>query len=367
MKNSLVKEGKAEFYASLEDKISKKLNVFYNPRMELNRSMAVLLIKSYFSDKAKPRAKPVRIALPLAASGARGIRIALECPDVSKEILFNDMNEDCFKAIKKGLKKNNLAFPVFKEDANEFILKQRPFDYIDIDPFGSPNPFLDSAVKSIRNKGIIAVTATDTAALCGTYPQACRRKYWAVPIRNFLMKEIGLRILIRKVQMAGMQYDKALFPALSYCSEHYFRVFFHVRKGKEQCNRVFREFKHLRVDGLDFEARNNPEKACFGPLWAGELNDDALIKEMLAIAEPEKDPGKLLKTLADETETKAFGFYELHEIAKKLRTSPPRIIKVIDKLREKGFCASRTHFSGTGVKTKAGLKEIEKIIKQQQQ
>ena len=68
------------------------------------------------------------------------------------------------------------------------------FDYIDVDPFGSPNPFLDAAIKRIARDGILAVTATDTAPLCGTYTNACRRKYWAVPLRNELMHEIGIRI-----------------------------------------------------------------------------------------------------------------------------------------------------------------------------
>ena len=38
------------------------------------------------------------------------------------------------------------------------------FDYIDIDPFGSPNPFLAAAIGRITRNGIVAVTATDTAS-----------------------------------------------------------------------------------------------------------------------------------------------------------------------------------------------------------
>ena len=43
------------------------------------------------------------------------------------------------------------------------ILHSKGFDYIDLDPFGSPNIFLDSAVKRLGRNGILAVTATDTA------------------------------------------------------------------------------------------------------------------------------------------------------------------------------------------------------------
>ena len=93
---------------------------------------------------------------------------------------------------------------------------------------------LDSAIKRISRNGILAVTNTDTAALTGTYPKACIRKYWSMPKRDYMMHETGLRILIRKVQLVGMQYEKALYPIFSYFKDHYFRIFF-------QCVLILRE------------------------------------------------------------------------------------------------------------------------------
>ena len=59
----------------------------------------------------------------------------------------------------------------------------------------SPVGFIDSALRSIKNGGIIACTATDTATLCGVYPKVCIRRYGAIPFHSVVMKEIGLRIL----------------------------------------------------------------------------------------------------------------------------------------------------------------------------
>ena len=53
-----------------------------------------------------------------------------------------------------------------------------------------------------------------------------------------MMHETGLRILIRKVQLIGMQYEKALFPIFSYLKDHYFRVFFRCIKGKKICDEI---------------------------------------------------------------------------------------------------------------------------------
>ena len=64
------------------------------------------------------------------------------------------------------------------------LLSENRFDYIDIDPFGSPVGFVDSAMRSIKNGGVVACTATDTAALCGVYPRVCQRRYGAIPFHN---------------------------------------------------------------------------------------------------------------------------------------------------------------------------------------
>ena len=42
------------------------------------------------------------------------------------------------------------------------------FDVVDLDPYGSPATFLDGAVQSICDGGLLLVTCTDMAVLCGT-------------------------------------------------------------------------------------------------------------------------------------------------------------------------------------------------------
>ena len=194
--------------------ISKQLEIFYNPVMKFNRDISILLLNALN--------KKMQIADPLAGSGIRSIRFIKELnKGIITSIAINDSSTNAVRAIKKNVKLNkikNKNIVISNKDANEFLLSSKGFDYIDIDPFGSPNPFLDAAVKRLARDGILAVTATDTAPLAGTYPNACKRKYWAIPLRNHLMHEVGIRILIRKVQLIGIQYDKALIPIFS-CSK----------------------------------------------------------------------------------------------------------------------------------------------------
>ena len=55
---------------------------------------------------------------------------------------------------------------------------------VDIDPFGTPSPFIESAAISAKAGGMLCVTATDTSALCGTYKEPCIRKYNSMPLKN---------------------------------------------------------------------------------------------------------------------------------------------------------------------------------------
>jgi len=47
---------------------------------------------------------------------------------------------------------------------------------VDLDPYGSPSVFLDSAVQSVADGGILMCTATDMAVLCGSNGEVCYSK-----------------------------------------------------------------------------------------------------------------------------------------------------------------------------------------------
>jgi tRNA (guanine26-N2/guanine27-N2)-dimethyltransferase len=58
------------------------------------------------------------------------------------------------------------------------------FDVIDLDPFGCPSIFLDSAVQSVKSGGVLLITATDMAVLAGNAAESCYIKYGAISIRS---------------------------------------------------------------------------------------------------------------------------------------------------------------------------------------
>ncbi len=359
-----------------ERDVSRKMDIFYNPVMESQRNITVALLK------AIPNTE-MNIADPLAGSGVRSLRILKELPPGKINHLFvNDSKENFPTFLRKQLALNKISankVSISSEDASVFLLRQiygksgngddsgdivvkvdgfcGYFDYIDLDPFGTPNPFLAAAVSRITRGGILAVTATDTAALTGTYPSVTKRKYWATTQRTFLMHETGLRILMRKVQLQGVQFDKALVPILAYSKDHYYRVFFRCEKGKAKCDELLKQHKYLWYDPKTTEHKVsffNKEKGgeCLGPMWMGQLSDIGLLEKMVK-ENMLLDEKKFLELLLEEGKMGVVGFYDLHVLAKKLGKEPPKMEIALKKL--KGI---RTHFSVYGVKTEKGLKEV---------
>lgn len=375
-----IKEGSAVIKIPAEKKISKKLPVFYNPAMELNRDISILLLNSISKTD-------LRIALPLAGTGIRGIRFLLELKKGKiKQISFNDLNKKAVIIIKQNIKLNKIKnkgiiiktkkqkdqkkpqkaskkIIISNKDANKFLLETCGFDYIDIDPFGCPNEFLDSAVKRLSRDSILAVTATDTSALSGTYPKACLRKYWAAPLKNELMHETGLRILIRKAQLIAAQHEKALIPVFSCSLEHYMRVFFICKKSKKDVDEI------IKQHGLFNNA---------GPLWLGQLWDKELVEKMCksaattikkaknkkSINRARKELLKFLSIIRQESKIKTIGFYNIHKIVKKNNLKNiPRKSELIKKLISKGYKASETHFDPLGIRSNISFKDLLNMFK----
>ncbi len=330
-------EGKARIKVPKEEKISKELPVFYNPVMEFNRTVSILLLKAVDD-------KDMQMGLPLGGTGVRACRSLKELPKLKiKGLWINDIDEEAVKIIKKNLKMNHVRAEVSNKDANMFLLESSGFDYIDIDPFGSPNHFLDSAVKRLSRKGILAVTATDTGCLAGSFPKACLRKYWAMPSRDDTMHENGLRILIRKIQLIGAEHDRALTPIYSYFRDHYFRVFFRCEKGKQKVDKI------IAQHGMFNDA---------GPLWLGELWDKKLASK---IAKMKDD--KFLNMVAEEAKIPVVGFYDIHKICKRNKIEVIRKKDIISRINKKGYCVAETHLAVQGLRSDIGQDELIKILK----
>ena len=171
-----IKEATVTIEAPKDEKISADLPVFYNPIMQFNRDVSILLLKAIEN-------KDMQVCDLLAGSGIRSIRFLAELDSKKiKSITINDYDKESVKLIKKNIKTNKGKFTnrtasitVTNDEATNLLRSSTGFDYIDLDPFGSPNPFLDATARRLSRNGILAVTATDTGALAGAFRMDVRR------------------------------------------------------------------------------------------------------------------------------------------------------------------------------------------------
>ena len=364
----MILEGSAQLNIGT-GKISKKLEVFYNPAMKFNRDVTLLLLHSI--DRKK-----LNIGLPLEASGVRVIRMMKELPAaIIKHISCNDNSQEAFEKMQEHITLNKVKgkITVTQKDADLFFEESNGFDYIDIDPFGSPNSFLNAAIKRLSRNGILAVTATDTSALTGTYERATLRKYWARPLRNELMHEVSVRILIRCVQLLGTIHDKALTPVYSYARDHYVRVFFRCEKGRKKVDEIIHQHQYLVYDKERMKtraARVGEIKSLdlyAGPLWTGQLWDTTLAQriarnEINIVLAPEES--KFLNIIAEESKIQTLGFLDLHTFGKRFKIIP-KTESVIELLQSNKIHAARTHFSLYGLRTTISGEELFVLVKRQ--
>ena len=114
--------------------------VFYNPRMEMNRDISVACVACLPAVKTYVDA--------MAASGIRGIRVKKEVPR-DMDVTVNDWDAGAFELIGQNAALNEVAVNASNRGANT-LLSCTQFDYVDLDPFGTPAPYIDSTCRSAK-------------------------------------------------------------------------------------------------------------------------------------------------------------------------------------------------------------------------
>jgi tRNA (guanine26-N2/guanine27-N2)-dimethyltransferase len=341
--------------------------VFFNSAQELNRDVTIAALRAY--REREPRAETYLDAM--AASGIRGARAAADGWDVT----LADVDESAVELARENLARNDLRGTVRHRDANALLHdRETVFDVVDLDPFGSPIPFADAAFATTRN--LVAVTATDTAPLCGAHFESGVRRYSAVPRNTDYHPEMGLRILLGSLARTAARYDVGVTPLLSHVSDHYVRTYLELDHRATDANAAIDELgsvHHCR-NCLHREAESgllphSPETCpncgseamvTAGPLWLGPTHDpefvdttiDALDESMGTATRAERVLGRLRNELHEPTH------FDQHVLYRQWGEPAIGMDEFLETLREAGYAASRTHYGGTTFKTDATRAEI---------
>ncbi|MFC6863508.1 tRNA (guanine(26)-N(2))-dimethyltransferase [Halomicroarcula sp. GCM10025817] len=359
-----VSEGQVTVEVPEQPDAGKGADVFFNPVQELNRDLTVAALRAY-----RERDDGAESYLDAtAASGIRGVRAAAD----GWETTLCDIDDAATALCERNLERNDLAAAVTRENAN-VLMHSEAFDVVDVDPFGTPIPFADAAVQG--TKRLLCVTATDTAPLCGAHFESGVRSYGAVPRNTEFHAEMGMRVLLSAMVRTAARYDIAARPVLSHATKHYARTYLEFDHGARvandciddlgyiyHCQRcLWRDHEFGLIADAPDECPNCGEHLqTAGPIWLARTCEPAFaeavsehLSEDMGTADEAAD---LLATLAAELDTPTH--YDQHRLCKRWGRGAAAMDTFIEKLRDAGFDASRTHYGGTTFKTDADVVEI---------
>jgi len=389
--SEIIREGKVQVLVpKLEaygvvpsDYAPSKAPVFYNPVMEFNRDLTVLAFKAY----QHMVNHEVSICEPFTSQGIRGIRFAVEVDGVSK-VLLSDISTTALELAKHNVELNKLEDKITlkHKDANCVLSNnaspKKRFDIIDIDPFGTPVPYLDSAFRALKNKGLLSATATDLAPLCGVHAKACVRKYGGKPLRTEYCHELAVRLLAGCMASLAAKHDIGIRILFSHSSDHYIRVYAQIaygaKKGDESIkntgyilhcfNCLHRETTHQIFGKSDQCPECGSKMEHVGPLWIGSISDPAFIDQVIKENQNTafRNSAKITKllTLTKNEAPAPATYYVIDKLSGKLNLPAPSNESFLSALQRSGFQAVQTHFNTRGIKTDAPALIMHKLLRE---
>lgn len=354
--------------------------IFYNPRATFNRDVAVAFTKAIFNNKE------YFFVEPLAGTGVRSIRYVIEA---SGKGIASDIDPIAYYYMRRNIELNRVVNELkpYNCEANSLLNTLRAngvlIDYIDIDPYGTPIPFVDSSVHAISKGGYIAFTATDTGPLNCSHPNVCARRYDAVCAKTDFSKEMGLRILIGSIVRRAAAHDVGLEVVLSYYHDYYYRVYFRVHKSAKKTDSLLEKIGYIAYNPATLERQLISKKELhecvrekymiLGPLWIGDLLDKdttlRIINNLNSLIEDheyvylKKTLDFLTRLFRESSVNKVY--YRYDKLFGLVKKNQPPINEFIQKIREAGYQAYRTHFDPRGIKTDMPYHELIDLIKRE--
>lgn len=234
--NGGIPPGHEELTEGLARVIFRSGEVFYNPAQVVNRDLSVLVLRWLQRERG---GAPLRVLEALSATGLRAIRYASEVPNVSS-VVANDLDPNAVETIARNVAHNGeavreIVVPNCGDAVSVMTAAREPsaqFDVVDLDPYGGACPFLDSAVQAVADGGVLAVTCTDLAVLCGNSPEICFARYGATPLKGPSGHEMAVRIVLLAINAAANRHGRSIEALFCVKIDFYVRLFVRVRDSK---------------------------------------------------------------------------------------------------------------------------------------
>lgn len=424
---------------------------FYNKVQVINRDLSILAIKVF--DKwrrrdMKPRVmkqdyvakleeegkkfpghfpadlqpRGLIILEALSATGLRSIRYCKEIPGLER-VLCNDIDAAAVASIKHNATLNGIDPKVLVPNQGDaslvmYMARSKQFDVVDLDPYGTAAPFLDAGVQAVKEGGLLCVTCTDLAVLCGNHQEACHGKYGSVPLHSRFCHENALRILLACIDRHANTYGRYIVPLVSIQVDFYIRVFVRVFTSAEMVKQSSTKLSYVyqcctcqsfHLQPVAISAGSDPRHfkpapprgpvvstTCAecggafkmgGPIWNAPIHDPEFVQEMVAeagagmashpTALPKCDAGSndqatversrqrmvgILKSIAAELPNAPL-YYSLAALSSVIKARQPSTNVFLSGLVNLGYNVSQSHVKPDFVKTDAPASAVWDVLR----
>jgi tRNA (guanine26-N2/guanine27-N2)-dimethyltransferase len=369
-------EGRTTFVVpqlSLTANVPPKTPAFFNPAAKLNRNLSVFAYRAFAQSLSSKT-----FADSLTGIGARALRVAVEAPEI-EQVYGNDINPLAIETANEAARINSVVdkchFSI--NEVCKFLLHgdgggQR-FGIVDLDPFGTPARHIDCVLRAVLHGGLVSITATDTAVLCGIYPEVCMRRYYGRPLNNSYGNETAIRLLLSLLALTASRLELSIRPMFVHATMHYMRVYASVLVSSSEANDVYRSIgyvMHCFQCGHRFKAEEYSVAKCElcgsvmrtgGQLWTGPFHNKEFVKKMLGY-DADRQCRKVLDAATEEASDIPY-YFRADEISAKLKTNPHSVQKIIEKLHSTGFTASKSALNTSAFKTDARIDQIMDVLR----
>jgi tRNA (guanine26-N2/guanine27-N2)-dimethyltransferase len=355
---------------SLKNKVPPRNPAFYNPRAKLSRDLSIIAYSAFLKDF-----EGLKTFLDgLSGLGARGLRVANELDGV--QVFVNDLNPNALELSRESAILNKLENYQVSENEicrflSNFSKKGHRGTIVDVDPFGSPVKHIDCAIRATVHKGLLSVTATDLQVLHGLFKDACKKKYYGIPIKTTYSNEISIRLILGCINIIAARLDVEITPIFVENNQHYYRVYVKVL-NKPDTRKTIGFIAHCRACGNRC-ATTEPTSNCelcdckvelAGPLWIDPLFEKEFVKSMqneVSSFSVDKKCSRIIEKCILESNMPAC-YYTLDEVAQMIKSSPLSLEDTIKRLQQNGFSASSTSFNPTGFRTDCKINKIKELF-----
>ena len=344
----------------------------------------------------------------LSATGLRSIRYIKEVPGI-KTLVVNDLEEAAVETIRRNLEftgPDAARCVANRGDANMVMHHHRGegkmFDIVDLDPYGTAAPFLDAALQSVQSGGLLLVTCTDLAVLCGNQRDVCYAKYGSIPTKGPYCHEMAVRMVLATMDRIAAVHKRYIVPLFCARIDFYVRLFVRVYESPAEIKKVATKISmvHQCVNCDSFFLRPvatkngnkcapgrmlpNVHPTCSecggafsigGPIWNRPTLNRQFCQEVLHRLEKPRLAaghnsylttvprirGEMAKALGEVHGTVLF--YDMSSLARRLRCQTVPIANMLAALKSCGYDASQAAAQVDSLKTNAPNNVVMDIMR----